>query len=55
MMMDMGDDANGSDPDVFPDDPTEWADTDGDEVGNNADAFPFDPSQQNDSDGDGFW
>ena len=49
-----GDDANGSNPDAFPNDAEEWSDTDGDGIGNNADAFPFDPSQQTDSDGDGF-
>jgi hypothetical protein len=49
-----GYDANGSNPDAFPDDAEEWSDTDGDGIGNNADAFPFDPSQQTDSDGDGF-
>ena len=27
--------------DAFPDDPTEWLDTDGDSVGNNADECPY--------------
>ncbi|MBW2497383.1 MAG: hypothetical protein JRF61_08945 [Deltaproteobacteria bacterium] len=39
--------------DVFPFDPTEWADTDGDGVGDNFDAFPSDPSETADGDGDG--
>ena len=52
--------------DVFPLDPNEWADTDGDGVGNNADAdddadgvfdttdaFPLDPNETQDTDDDG--
>ena len=52
--------------DAFPDDPTEWADTDGNGVGNNADTdddgdgvvdandtFPNDASETVDTDGDG--
>jgi len=39
--------------DAFPDDPTEWLDTDGDGVGDNHDLFPLDPREQFDSDGDG--
>ncbi len=39
--------------DAFPDDPNEWADSDGDGVGNNADVFPNDPSEWADADGDG--
>ena len=34
---------NGTD--VFPNDPNEWADSDGDDVGDNADAFPNDPNE----------
>jgi hypothetical protein len=50
-----GDNPEGENPDVFPDDATEWLDTDGDLLGNNADAFPFDPlTNRKDSDGDGF-
>ena len=49
-----GDDPLGNRADEFPDDPTEWKDTDGDGVGNNADAFPFDPTQPTDRDGDGY-
>ena len=41
------------DEDVFPNDPTEWADSDGDGVGDNGDAFPNDPTEWFDSDGDG--
>jgi parallel beta-helix repeat protein len=41
------------DVDAFPNDPTEWADSDGDGVGDNGDAFPNDPSEWADSDGDG--
>ena len=53
--------------DMFPEDPTEWADFDGDTVGDNADldddndlvldindAFPYDSSETADTDGDGF-
>jgi hypothetical protein len=52
--------------DVFPDDPTEWADTDNDGIGNNSDpdidgdgvpnandAFPENPAEWADLDGDG--
>ena len=39
--------------DVFPEDPTEWADSDGDGVGDNADAFPNDATETLDTDGDG--
>lgn len=52
--------------DAFPNDPTEWLDTDGDGIGNNADtdddndgvpdasdAFPLDPTEWLDTDGDG--
>ena len=52
--------------DAFPEDPTEWVDTDDDGVGNNADedddddgtldvddAFPLDPSESLDTDSDG--
>ena len=53
-------------PDAFPLDPTEWLDTDGDEIGDEADpdddgdgvddgldAFPLDPTEWLDTDGDG--
>ncbi|WP_136484891.1 hypothetical protein [Vibrio sp. H11] len=52
--------------DAFPDDATEWADSDNDDIGDNADtdddgdnvadeddAFPFDPAESVDTDGDG--
>lgn len=52
--------------DAFPNDPTEWEDTDGDGIGNNADpdddndgipdtedALPLDPTESKDTDGDG--
>ena len=39
--------------DVFPTDPNEWADSDGDGVGDNEDAFPNDPTESADKDGDG--
>ena len=39
--------------DVFPNDPNEWEDSDGDGVGENSDAFPNDPNEWEDSDGDG--
>lgn len=49
--------SNSGDP--FPDDGTQWADTDGDnygdnQSGNNPDAFPNDASQWRDQDGDGY-
>ena len=49
--------SNAGDP--FPDDPTQWADRDGDNrgdnvSGNNPDAFPDDSSQWKDTDGDGY-
>jgi parallel beta-helix repeat protein len=45
--------------DPFPDDPTQWQDTDSDgfgdnENGSNPDAFPEDPAASKDSDGDGY-
>jgi hypothetical protein len=43
----------GDNSDLYPDDPSESADTDGDGVGDNADAFPNDASETKDSDGDG--
>ena len=43
----------GDNSDVFPEDPTEWADFDGDGVGDNSDAFPEDPTEWADTDGDG--
>ncbi len=49
--------SNSGDP--FPDDGTQWADSDGDnygdnQTGNNPDAFPNDGSQWRDQDGDGY-
>ena len=54
-----GDNQSGNNPDIFPDDPTQCKDTDGDGYGDNAagsngDAFKFDPTQWSDFDGDGF-
>ncbi|MGA1822402.1 MAG: FG-GAP-like repeat-containing protein [Thermoplasmatota archaeon] len=40
--------------DDFPEDPSEWVDSDGDEVGDNSDAFPNDVQWQYDFDKDGF-
>jgi len=41
--------------DVYPFDPMEWMDSDGDGYGDNyADAFPMDPMEWMDSDGDGY-
>ena len=40
--------------DAFPDDPSEWLDSDGDGYGDNKDAYPFDPERAGDLDGDGF-
>jgi hypothetical protein len=47
------------DADLYPTDPTQWADTDSDGYGNNptgtnGDKFPLDPTQWTDSDGDGY-
>ena len=39
---------------MFPTDPSEWIDSDGDSVGDNSDAFPEDPTEWMDSDGDGY-
>ena len=39
---------------TFPNDPTEWIDTDADGYGDNIDAFPFENTQWTDTDGDGF-
>ena len=54
-----GDNQSGNNPDVFPDDPTQCKDIDGDgygdnAAGNNGDAFKFDPTQWSDFDGDGY-
>ena len=54
-----GDNQSGNNPDIFPDDPTQCKDIDGDgygdnAAGNNGDAFKFDPTQWSDFDGDGF-
>jgi hypothetical protein len=43
----------GDNGDIFPFDPDEWADADGDGVGDNGDPFPSDPDEWVDSDGDG--
>jgi len=64
--MDIDGDGYDNDVDAFPEDPTEWADFDGDGVGDNADldddndlvldandAFPMDPYETIDTDGDG--
>ena len=64
--MDMDGDGFDNDVDMFPEDPTEWADFDADTVGDNADldddndlvldvndAFPYDSSETVDTDGDG--
>jgi hypothetical protein len=45
-------DGVGDNDDVFPEDPTEWADSDNDGVGDNADVFPNDPTEWADSDKD---
>ena len=63
---DIDGDGYDNDVDLFPNDPTEWADFDGDGVGDNADldddndlvldvddAFPMDPYETVDTDGDG--
>jgi hypothetical protein len=49
-----GDNPNGYNADLFPEDPTEWFDDDGDGYGNNIDKFEYDPTQWNDTDDDGF-
>ena len=63
---DMDGDGYDNDVDIFPQDPSEWADFDGDSIGDNADldddndlvldvddAFPMDPYETVDTDGDG--
>lgn len=40
--------------DAFPDDPTEWLDSDFDTIGDNSDRFPNDPSEWADADGDSY-
>jgi outer membrane protein assembly factor BamB len=50
---DMDGDGVANEQDLFPNDPTEWADSDGDGTGDNGDAFPNDPTEWADSDGDG--
>ena len=47
-----GDNANGTRADLFPNDPNEWYDRDGDGVGDNSDDFPTDGTQWADDDGD---
>ena len=54
MAMDMETIQTGPTPDAFPNDISEWCDTDGDGYGDNGDAFRFDGSQWNDTDGDGY-
>jgi hypothetical protein len=39
--------------DLYPNDPSEWADYDGDGTPDNADAFPYDSKETVDTDGDG--
>ena len=39
---------------MFPTDPSEWIDSDGDSFGDNSDAFPEDSTEWIDSDGDGY-
>jgi hypothetical protein len=48
---DRDDDGHLNAEDAFPDDPSEWADTDGDGTGDNSDVCPADPAD--DADGDG--
>ena len=43
----------GDNSDAFPNDSSEWVDTDGDGVGDNSDAFPNNSSEWVDTDGDG--
>ncbi len=50
--IDADDDGHPNTEDLFPNDPSEWADTDGDGYGNNRDLFPFNESEWADSDGD---
>ncbi len=63
---DLDGDGYDNDVDIFPEDPSEWADFDGDSIGDNADldddndlvldvndAFPYDPYETVDTDGDG--
>ena len=54
LMIGYADNLNGTNGDVFPEDSTEWKDSDEDGVGNNADQYPYDPTQTVDSDGDGY-
>ena len=66
LTLDRDGDSVNDDEDVFPDDPTEWADLDGDGIGDNSDtdrdgdgvindvdAFPNDATETSDLDGDG--
>ncbi|MCK5560133.1 MAG: hypothetical protein KAJ51_06050, partial [Thermoplasmata archaeon] len=50
--IDADNDGHPNTEDLFPNDPSEWADTDGDGYGNNRDLFPFNESEWADSDGD---
>ena len=59
MVMEHGDNPNGTDADMFPTDATQWSDADGDGYGDNQsghhpDRFPQDATQWNDTDGDGY-
>ena len=59
MAMDTVTTHKGTTPDAFPEDVTQWDDTDGDGYGDNpdgndSDAFPTNPEQWSDSDGDGY-
>ena len=56
--MDIGDNPNGTNPDAFITDATQWSDEDGDGYGDNPagrlyDQFPQNPTQWLDEDGDG--
>ena len=66
IQMDSDNDGVDDDEDVFPNDPSEWSDLDGDGIGDNSDsdidgdgfvnvidAFPLDPNEYQDTDGDG--
>ena len=58
MVMAIGDNLDGNNPDLFITDGTQWADSDGDGYGDNPqgrlyDMFPDNPTQWLDEDGDG--
>ena len=59
IIIDADGDGWADDVDAFPNDSTQWQDSDGDGygdnlAGNNSDAFPYDATQWQDSDGDGY-